>query len=1152
MGSSNPLESQSAAERLYFDFAAKRQRGEASPADFENLCREHSNLAPELRELYERDLRYRSLFATADENDVIEIEDDDPTPLVLKPGQEIADFRLERRLGKGGMGQVWEATQRSLQRRVALKFVRSDRISVQSLARFELEARAGGRADHPNLVRTFGRGESEGLAWIAQELVVGGKSLRIRLDELRREPVRPVDYYPQVALTIRDAALGMQAAHDAGVIHRDLKPENILLDRSGRPRIVDFGVARMTDEPGKTATGHVAGTLYYMSPEQTESKSAELDHRTDIFSLGVVMYELLTLQRPFEGETSHEILEKVRTHDPIDPRKLRGNCPRDLATICLKALEKRPAARYESMRAFADDLERYFRHEPILARPSTRVDLARKWVRRNPSVSVGIAVGVGAMLVISGLALYTLDLARQRKLDAERATRGEMLAKDSMEFAQRKEAEAQRNAAQALANQQQAESNARRAELLAEAEREAKAEALSQARAVETERRRTQEANDRLRAQAREQKVRGLIQDVERFRAQCRSADGLESLGMPAWRWWLEEASRLLDGQAEDHPSGTEWRPGLQDVQARLEELRSHSLPWSSEERARDRLVHPAQQRIRELEQERREKLDPAVLRAQLEQESSAARQRLQSLVAYGQVRLSGKSWPADVKVAAAHTALLKSKDRFRLDQQARRYVEPAGNRGNPEQLVLAKLLAKRAVDLCPPETGYEMRETYAWSLFWLGHTNEAISQMNAAITVAGGNRAVAQQSRQQLLQEALLWSSEQQSSRLAELETWRAQLAEGSSAPNIEARMSERQALVHEHYESILMPLRQESKERRTWRFADRQLEWWHAQLSALHAELLLLDDLRTTAIRSVATEEAQSLWAEAIEAIAESPLYAGQRWPSGERITPQIGLLPIGENPVTGLWEFVHLQSGDLPARGPDGAVARAKEGRLVLLPETGMVFVLLPGGRVPDSANTGFQEKWIAQVDLHPFFIAKYELTHEQWARLSVRRGIGYRKEIPLMPATSIAWDDIRAMWRREMGWCDFPSEAQWEYACRAGTTTQWWCGDAEAQLKGVANLGQGPVPIGSLLPNAFGLHDVHGNVEEWCGDTWGASAAARVGDGLRDDGLEAASERVLRGGSWYAAADFSRSAFRARYKPEGRLVYSGVRPVRSLTP
>jgi len=192
----------------------------------------------------------------------------------------------------------------------------------------------------------------------------------------------------------------MQAAHDAGIIHRDLKPANILVGTDDEPRVADFGLARVTgDSLELSATGSLAGTYYYMSPEQVTGKRTGLDARTDIFSLGIVLYEMLTLQRPFIGDSETQIAEQIDRWDPPVADKMRSHCPRDLAVIAEKAMQKAKAQRYPTMAAFAEDLRRFLADEPILAKPTSVWMRARKWMRRHPTiaatatlVTVGIAV----------------------------------------------------------------------------------------------------------------------------------------------------------------------------------------------------------------------------------------------------------------------------------------------------------------------------------------------------------------------------------------------------------------------------------------------------------------------------------------------------------------------------------------------------------------------------------------------------------------------------------------------------------------------------------------------------------------------------------------------------------------------------------------
>ncbi|MBJ76159.1 MAG: hypothetical protein CMJ98_03985, partial [Planctomycetes bacterium] len=217
-------------------------------------------------------------------------------------GEYLGDFHLLRLMGRGGMGEVWEAEQLSLSRRVALKLLLPQRIDQQGLDYFAREARAGGRLAHPGIVSVFGTGEDEGLHWIAMELVDGGCDLRHSLESLREEGELPKDYYRDVAKFVAELADALEVAHAAGVIHRDLKPANVLVTPEERPKLLDFGLAKLTDEMSISIAGDLVGTYFYMSPEQVAAKRAGLDHRTDIFSLGVMLYEMLTLVRPFEGD----------------------------------------------------------------------------------------------------------------------------------------------------------------------------------------------------------------------------------------------------------------------------------------------------------------------------------------------------------------------------------------------------------------------------------------------------------------------------------------------------------------------------------------------------------------------------------------------------------------------------------------------------------------------------------------------------------------------------------------------------------------------------------------------------------------------------------------------------------------------------------
>jgi len=335
-----------------------------------------------------------------------------------REGDTIGDFHLLRLIGSGGQGQVWEAEQASLGRRVALKLVLPARIDRRRIEFFAREARAGGRLAHPGIVAVHAFGESDGVHWIAQELIHGGWTLRDLIDEMHIAKDRPSDYYERVTEFVVKLADALQAAHDAGVIHRDIKPQNVLITSDDEPKVTDFGMALITDESSLSTTGDVAGTYLYMSPEQVMAKRMGIDHRTDIFSLGIVLYEMLALQRPFEGDTMHQIVEKIVTWDPPDLHKLRSRVPMELAVIAAKALEKRREDRYQTMSDFAADLRRHLANEPIRAKPPGMVRRTRKWALRNRTKSVAATLVIVAFIVISGLALRLFHFSNEAQASA--------------------------------------------------------------------------------------------------------------------------------------------------------------------------------------------------------------------------------------------------------------------------------------------------------------------------------------------------------------------------------------------------------------------------------------------------------------------------------------------------------------------------------------------------------------------------------------------------------------------------------------------------------------------------------------------------------------------------------------------------------------
>ena len=992
-------------------------------------------------------------------------------------GDRIGPYQIGRVLGEGGFGIVFHAEQETpVRREVAVKVLRVGMGSDQVIRRFEIERQALAMMDHPNIAQVFDAGTTEGgHPYFVMEYVDGlpiteycarnDTSLRVRLE------------------LFRTVCLALQHAHNKGIVHRDIKPSNILVrtvDGTPVPKVIDFGIVKATekslmDAAVVTHEGLLIGTPAYMSPEQAGA-DPDVDTRSDVYSLGVLLYELLCGEPPFAGNDVRslalvELQRLIREVDPPPPsrrqQELKTTASHSTTTrvqispesdwIVMKCLEKDRARRYATANALAEDIGRFLRFEPIEAARPTVFYRLRKLVRRHRAASiVAVSLGLGLVLAAIGAGL------------------GMVAARAS-------------------------------------------------ARAAEEERAKV------LRLSVFEQ-----LEDLTDEQTALWPAEPAQVAALEDWLQRAEEVVDSLEGRADF---------ALPGHRAQLAELRRRALPETPQEVQRAREAHP---RFAEWDRLARK---AAALRAAHE------------------VR-NGRAALVEVELDASFASLAASE----LNSAAWGRIDPARTEFGDEARGLA--LAQRALEVASPEEQSLIGDTLAWALFAVGRDAQALAASRAAVEAANeADRA-------------------EMESYLFDLEAAVERAATAEAAIAIEALEADARALdARIHAERELS-------------FASEEDRWWFGELRQLVGEIEAfadpehgvitglseehgwgvqrrLDYARTIEERTVKSAGARRDWERAKQAVASDP-----RFESFE-LDVQIGLLPLGPDPTSGLQEFVHLQTGKAPERDA--------EGRLIRTDDTGLVFVLLPGGtfdmgaQATDPGGPNYDplaqpdEAPVHAVSLGPFLISKFELTQGQWQRFAGNNPSRYDTSMDFLgrpitlshPVEQVSWNEaLRILARMSL---DLPTEAQWEYAARAGSTSPWSDGPERDALSGAANLadqsakrggGRWPAveewpgfddgyaahaPVGSLRANAFGLHDTHGNVWEWCRDGYhdafyGSGATRENGEAVHEplDDPSGSRSRVNRGGGFATGATSARSSNRDPLKPDSVLGALGLRP------
>jgi formylglycine-generating enzyme required for sulfatase activity len=1086
--------SETEAERVYREYREAAAAGQ--DPDFASLCAEHPALAEELEQLHVlRALprppteapplsvwdRLRDEFGER-AGGVVSLQaepaskDDEAYDRVLErftPRKEAyGRYRIGGEIASGGQGAVLEVWDEDLRRNLAMKVVHGrhsshegegSTVDPRSLTRFLEEAQITGQLEHPGVVPVHELGlDPEGRVFFTMKRV-HGRDLAVVFELLRKgEEGWTLTRAIGVMLKVCEA---MAYAHDKGVIHRDLKPANVMVGNFGEVYVMDWGLARvlteqdsqdlfvrtdrrdLTDSPLTTMEGDVVGTPVYMSPEQARGKLGSMGPWSDVYSVGAMLYQVITGQMPFVGsdETpdSWEVLQRVLKGKLKPADELARHVPAELVAICEKAMSRRPADRYHDMQELAVDLRAYQEGHVVRAYETGAFAEFKKWCRRNKGVAA-LSVTVAVVLIVSVVVSMNL-------------------------------------------------------------------------RAVAV----TERANV-LRLSA--------IQELEALIAEAAQLWPATPERAQDYRDWLDEAGELVAGL---HPSEDSI-----GHYAQLERLRAGAIELSYDEVLQVRSSHPDHPRL-----------------VELEKELAAHR--------YAHEVRTGVREPETFDLSPVTLSL----DWQELNERAWLYIEPERTSywgREAEGLALAREALRRTPEEEPLR--FQVGDTLAWALFANGLDDDALAASRAALAAAAQEDRESASLNLSLLQLAV--EDARGSQGAADL----AALQEESDALEGELRLTfdEQNAWWYEQLTELVQGLERFSHPR-SGLIEGSSEEWgW-----GIERRLAFANEVEEL---SVVTEEARAAWILATQSISDPdacPAYGGLE------IEPQLGLLPLGRDPASGLWEFAHLQSGEVPTRSDQGG--------LVITPESCIVLVLLPGGTfemgtsLPEAHDRVREhERPARSVTLDPFFLSKYELTQAQWRRIAVSNPsyfqIGSLYDGNLVvernPVENVSWVEGAEMLRQYD--LSLPTEAQWEYAVRAGTTTFFQLGDLEGEgelelLGTIANIGQdaalpeshwrsrcelggvdgytSTAPVGSFPANPFGLHDMLGNVQEWCRDWYDEyKYEVRPGDGeqLNDYRLN----RVARGGHIQTGALLLQSAVRWKELPDTRFPHLGLRPARAL--
>jgi formylglycine-generating enzyme required for sulfatase activity len=1113
--------------------------------------------------------------------------DDARTP-ALPPGPDeptvvqVPGYALLGELGRGGMGVVYKARQVKLNRVVALKMILAGaHAGVVELARFRTEAEAIARLQHPNIVAVYEVGECQGRPFLALEFCGGGSLDR----KLAGNPLPP----EQAAKLVEALARAMHAAHEANVIHRDLKPANILLagdasfsrgseNREGDsrlseprlneelvPKVTDFGLAKKLDEAGQTHTGDVMGTPSYIAPEQAQGKK-DVGPTVDVYALGAILYECLTGRPPFKAATVYDTLVQVMAEEAVPPRRLNSNVPTDLETICLKCLSKVPARRYRSAEELAEDLARWQREEPIQARPVGALERGWRWCRRNPWLA-GLAAAV--VLSLAAGAFVSACFAALAHSNAREATEKALLAEENAEKAAANARAAQVSAAFA-GKQRDLTLDAFNTLLLSVHEAGGNTPALRgmKGRLVDTAEKGLARLND--------PRDPHLSPDLGLAQARGRLGSSFMLLGrLAAARREYEAAVGVLQALLAAQPNHQQALVVLPETCVDLAKICAALADRAAARKYADQALRataalpdrPADQValesaragayyvLTDLAQEERnwtqarktarEMLAIHRRLAARVKDTSSQRQLAQSHSVLGEVEIGAGDYPA---AAASHHEAV----RLLRDLIARVPNDPDVQYVLSRSLVASGQVSRKRGDRTPALASFrealamqqKLETEFPHTVLTRGSVSETCHELGE-VSLEAGDLGWARQylARAAAGVQGLLMEEASNPTYLQALAKVQLRLGEVSLAWRgyVGAR---------NHYRQALTAAQKRAKAEPGNPRPGALVFEAHARLARASRELGQHADaeLHLRAARGLIARLGADLEPDLVRLRAEV-----QKQPAAPE--KPVNLLTVNSIGM----ELVLLQPGKFQMGARATADATAAFFNRKFRSEYPDLFVAEhPRHQVTISRRFHLGTTEVTRGQFRAFVEATgYRTDAEKDARgfgdfnpsKRVRRGNQYADwrlaGDPWVtddhPVTGVSWNDAVAFceWlsRKEKVKYRLPTEAEWEYACRAGTTTRFWTGEDPATLLRGANVPdatfrEGPeeypyemlegrdgyaglAPVGSYQANPWGLYDMHGNVWEWCADGYDAKFYEKKA-GLDPRAPIKGPMRVVRGG------------------------------------